>query len=217
MKLVFSILTFSLLLFLLSSASAITHQRITGNQKYLENRLHATDKRYASFLLALELLGKRDAKILVETGTARFGDQNFVGDGGSTIIFAHWSRDHDASFYSVDIDEMSVINAQNSVKEYSKNVAVICSDSIEFLKNFSQPIDFLYLDSYDFEFGNPLPSQQHHLHEIEAAYSKLHKDSIVMIDDCDLPHGGKGKLIIAYLLERGWKVIHEGYQVILKQ
>lgn len=54
-----------------------------------------------------------------------------------------------------------------------------------------------YLDSFDFDISNPLPSQKHHLKEIEAAYDKLTDNSVVMIDDCDLPGGGKGKGVIS--------------------
>lgn len=190
---------------------------IKGNEKYLEGRLWHADKRFASYLLVLGLLELRQAKILVETGTARNGNLNFGGDGGSTIIFGHWASQNQAKLYSVDIDPKAVINSQAVVQVYGEHVEVICADSLGFLANFDQPIDFLYLDSYDFEYNNPLPSQQHHLYELENAYSKLHKNSIIMIDDCDLPHGGKGRLAIDYLLERGWKIVFKGYQVILTQ
>jgi hypothetical protein len=53
------------------------------------------------------------------------------------------------------------------------------------------------------------------LKEIEAAYSKLTDQSVVMIDDCQLPQGGKGKLIIDFLIKRGWKKVFDGYQVIM--
>lgn len=97
----------------------------------------------------------------------------------------------------------------------NSRIHFVCSDSIAFLQNFGKTIDFLYLDSYDFDFNNPLPSQYHHLYEIQAAYPKLSENSIVMIDDCDLPHGGKGKFAIEFLTERGWKILENRYQVIL--
>lgn len=216
MKSAVLLLTLSMMLFCsFCPASETSSYSVTGDQIYLENCLSQTDKRYASFLLALGLLKQRNAKILVETGTARGGMSNFVGDGGSTIIFAHWANQNSAFFYSVDINPESVMIAQNAVLPYADSVDVICADSIAFLSNFNQPIDFLYLDSYDFDFADPLPSQQHHLNELKAAYSRLHKNSIVMIDDCDLPYGGKGKLAISFLLEKGWNIIFSGYQVIL--
>jgi hypothetical protein len=101
------------------------------------------------------------------------------------------------------------------VDQFGSCVHLVEGDSVNFLKNFDRQIDFLYLDSYDFEKNNPSPSQQHHLREIEAAYDKLTPQSIVMIDDCDLAHGGKGKLVIAYLLDKGWSIYAQDYQVIL--
>lgn len=186
-----------------------------SSSHYLDNRLETRDKRYATMLRALRLMKSRNVKIIVETGTARDGVQNFQGDGGSTIIFGDWASKHHALFYSVDISPKAVKNAQETTRAYGYDVQVICEDSIKFLNEFNQPIDFLYLDSYDYDFKNPTPSQDHHLKEIIAAYPKLHENSVVMIDDCDLPNGGKGLLVINYLLKRGWKIDMKGYQVIL--
>lgn len=96
-------------------------------------------------------------------------------------------------------------------------VVLVCSDSVRYLKSFGKQIDFLYLDSFDYDFNNPSPSQRHHLREIIAAYPWLTKESIVMIDDCDLAGGGKGVLVISYLINRGWKIAMQGYQVIMVQ
>jgi len=197
---------FTCLLFLQVSAAS---------EQYLKDRIPPENKRYNSMVRVLELMQQRKAKILVETGTARYGDANMLLDGGSSIIFAHWAKTHRAQFYSVDISPEAVMQARKVIKPYSLHAKVICSDSIAFLKNFKKPIDFLYLDSFDYDLGDPLPSQTHHLHEIRAVYNKLHSKSIVMIDDCDLPGGGKGKLAIAFLQSKGWKIVFEGYQVIL--
>ena len=188
-----------------------------SNTQFLEDRLNHIDKRYGSFLEAINLLNERHAKVLVETGTSRGGASNFVGDGGSTIIFSHWASLNDAHLISVDIDSGALANARQASIPYADYIDFVCSDSIKYLSEFGQQIDFLYLDSYDFNAWNPAPSQLHHLAEIEAAYDKLHQDSIVMIDDCDLPFGGKGKLVIDFLLERDWKIVYQGYQVILVQ
>jgi predicted O-methyltransferase YrrM len=184
-------------------------------ERYLRDRIPSSDKRYVSLAKALNLLQQRKAKVVVETGTARDGKKNFTGDGGSTIILGDWVNQNRAFLYSVDISPKAVAKAKKATKLYSKHVDIVCSDSIQFLTNFKQPIDFLYLDSFDFDSGNPAPSQEHHLKEIIAAYPKLHKNSVVMIDDCALPHGGKGKLVIQFLLSKGWKILYEGYQAIL--
>ena len=35
-----------------------------------------------------------------------------------------------------------------------------------------------------------------------------------MVDDCDLPRGGKCKLVREFLLERGWKMVASSYQEV---
>lgn len=182
---------------------------------YLADRICSDDKRFSTFQTCFKLLEERNAKILVETGTARNGVKNCAGDGCSTVLFADWAKDHNATLFSVDIDPNAIAESSEAVEHINNMVQFITHDSIAFLRSFGQPIDFLYLDSYDYDFENPKPSQMHHLCEIEAALPFLHKNTIVMIDDCDLPHGGKGKLAISFLKSHGWHVLASGYQTIL--
>ena len=182
---------------------------------YLANRIAPQDKRAASFNLCFELLEHRQAKVLVETGTARNGLKNCEGDGCSTPLFADWALDHAATLYSVDINSSALSESQEAVAPINPHVQFTLGDSVGFLESFGQQLDFLYLDSYDFDFNDPHPSQEHHLKEIIAAYPYLHKETVIMVDDCDLPYGGKGKLVIAYLIECGWEVLFSGYQTIL--
>lgn len=184
---------------------------------YLEDRIGRSDKRHASFKLILQLLDERKAKTLVETGTARFGDKEFGGDGGSTIIFGDWTTDHKAILHSVDRSDDAIAKAKSVTQPYAKHIQFVESESVPFLEKFEHPIDFIYLDSAGFDFHDPLPCQEHFLREIVSAYPFLHKKSIVMFDDCDLPHGGQGKLAIEFLTDNEWKIIHQGYQVILIQ
>jgi len=182
---------------------------------YLEHRLSPYDKRYTTFDYVLHECERRNVKTIVETGTARNGSSNCEGDGCSTVILADWASHNNATLYSVDIYEGALINAQKALGEHSKTTIFVHGDSITFLKSFPKSIDLLYLDSFDFEEHNPRPSQFHHLREIEAAYPHLTENSIVMIDDCALPHGGKGVLAINYLLNRGWTIVKNDYQVVL--
>jgi hypothetical protein len=208
------------LIFLISLISSVSFAHEGLSQGYscsLEDKIPEGDKRYHTFRYALDLMKERGARNLVETGTARFGKCNCAGDGCSTLVFAEWALENGAILYSVDINGDYLITAHAALGPLAESVELVQSDSIEFLKHFNHQIDFLYLDSYDYEIRHPRPSQQHHLNEIVAAYPWLTKDSIVMIDDCDLPRGGKGKLAIRYLLEKGWKMVANGYQVVLVQ
>lgn len=184
-------------------------------EDYLRGRIEPGDKRYRTFSMALHLMKTRKARTIVETGTARSGDKCFWGDGGSTIIFSHWASENHASLYSVDINKSCIEEAEKATTLYKQAVHFVCDDSLHYLANFPKKIDFLYLDSFDYELSNPLPSQEHHLKEVKAAYDKLTPNSVIMIDDCKLPYGGKGKLAIEYLLKMGWSILVNDYQVIL--
>lgn len=194
-----------------------TKKRLPGPPDALKGRIDPTDKRYATMAYVLKLLKEREAKTLVETGTAREGTRLCHGDGCSTLIWGHWAKQNDAILYSVDINPDSIQKSWEASFNYHDNIEFVCSDSISFLANFSMPIDYLYLDSFDYDPSNPCPSQEHHLKEIIAAYPWLTKQSIVMVDDCDLPGGGKCRLVVDYLLEKGWKILMQRYQVILSQ
>ena len=101
----------------------------------------------------------------------------------------------------------------------------------------TEKIDFLYLDSYDVDFLNPLPSAEHHLKEFNCVKHLLHKNSIVLIDDTPvspewLDNGkyspiydklklqfdknmvGKGSLVCKELEKMGATKIMHQYQVL---
>ncbi len=166
------------------------------------------------------LMEERKASVLVETGAARYGMLHTKSDGASTIVFGLWAKHHNAQLYSVDIDKEAIAKGQQAVDQMSisENVKLNISDSISYLDTFQENIDFLYLDSYDYnnkDISIQKASQEHHLKEIKAAENKLHDQSIVLIDDCRLPGGGKGKLAIEYLTHSGWKIDMNKYQVLL--
>lgn len=179
-------------------------------------------RRRNSFRLAMQLMEERKAKILVETGVARKGLQNTKYDGASTIVFGLWAQKHQAKVFSVDIDAGAVEEARKEVVNHSLEsvVDLNVSDSVAFLNQLNESVDFLYLDSYDYPKRDPegqKASQEHHLKEIKAIESRLHEKSIILIDDCGLPGGGKGKLVIAYLQNKDWKIIYKGYQIMLSK
>lgn len=177
-------------------------------------------KRRDTLREVLRLLGERSAKVLVETGTARMGLEKSKGDGASTIVFGLWASQNDAHLYSVDIDPEATDRAGKAVGEMNlgDHVTLVTADSVAYLHEFTDPVDFLYLDSYDYhktDTAIQVASQQHHLKEITAIEDRLHEDTVILIDDCDMPNGGKGKLVIERLTARGWKIHRSEYQVIL--
>jgi hypothetical protein len=181
----------------------------------LDGLLSTGDMRYITFLNAMQLMAARNLKTIVETGTARNGKANCGGDGCSTYLFSRWTTGNPGmTIDSVDISEEAVRQSAAACELFPRT-NVHCSDSVKFLREFDRPIDLLYLDSYDFDASNPNPSQQHHLKEIVVAYDKLHKDSVVMVDDCGLRLGGKCALVELVLKELGWKVYSKYYQLVM--
>ncbi len=163
----------------------------------------------------MDLMEQRGVKTIIETGTARAGNMAFTGDGGFTIIFGLWALLNKAHLYSVDISDEAIAQAKTMVGPYMDVITFTQSDSVDYLRQFNKTIDFLYLDSLDYEKDNPTLSQEHHLKEIQAAYDKITDQTIIMIDDCGLAGGGKGRLVIDYLTQREWRVVFKSYQVIL--
>ena len=176
-------------------------------------------KRRDTFKKTLELLDRTKAKVCIETGTSRYGLQNVKGDGAATILFGKWAKQNAAFLHSVDISDESVRCARQEVEKQglTDHVKVYESDSLIFLRDFIHQVDFLYLDSYDYS-DDPVvqaKSQEHHLKEFKAIEDQLHENTIVLIDDCRLPNGGKGKLAVAYMLANGWKMLMNQYQILL--
>lgn len=206
------------IMMMLAATALLQLQALDSSEIPLYGRLSSRNMRYSTFQQAMQLMQERNARVLVETGCARLqGQEAFYGDGASSVIFGHWASLHGAQLYSVDISEKNIINARDLTKNYAAFIHFTVSDSVAYLQEFDQQIDFLYLDSFDFEASDPEPSQLHHLKEIQVAYDKLAWNAIVMIDDCALPHGGKGKYAIQFLLERGWHIVAKKYQVILSR
>lgn len=168
---------------------------------------------------ALVRLKQTGGRLIVESGCCR-QEGNWAGDGQSTLVFAAYGRKFAAAVMSADVDPAAVRLAQRLVKEHcgtDVHVTVRCGDAEREIAAVNQPIDLLYLDSLDFRPQNPGPSQERAWREFEAAEPWLHEESVVLIDDCDLPHGGKGGMLIPEMERRGWRVLMREYQVLLSR
>ena len=177
-------------------------------------------KRQQTFKRSLDLLKERGATCLIETGVARYGLNNSKSDGASTVVFGLWAKQNNAFLYAVDISPDSVAGAYSAVERLglTKEVNLITGDSIDFLEKFEDRVDFLYLDSYDYDKYDTsiqLASQDHHLKEFKAIEGRLSSNAVVLIDDCDLPNGGKGKKVVQYMIGKGWVIDVQAYQILL--
>ncbi len=173
--------------------------------------------------------------IIIETGCARQAG-NWEGDGQSTQLFDQYVEScTGGQVYSVDIDPAATDYARSVT---GKKTHVETADSIAYLQDLATRLlqqgrspDLVYLDSFDFDAENPIPSGVHHLKEFCALKQCLGPNTLVVIDDSPklltgwmiapeqlaiggfIGESGKGKFLIAYLRATGAEAIFEEYQI----
>lgn len=175
--------------------------------EWLEKYQSNMGARYPTFKIAVDLLFQLPRHNIVETGCARAA--NDWGAGLSTLLFGEFCAINGGKLTSVDLHASNISISKKLTEPYNNFIQYVESDSINYLRTHSGPIDLLYLDSMDLpihEGADRIPSQEHSLNEFKAAENKLHKKSIVLIDDY-FDGDGKGKLTEQYMLNNGWRRI----------
>jgi predicted O-methyltransferase YrrM len=157
--------------------------------------------KYFTLKAALNLLLQNGGKLIVETGTQRTrGDPG----GGSTTLFGAFCKRYRRRLITVDNNPQHLETSRECTEEFKEFIEYVLSDSVEFLRNFKEPIDLLYLDSLDCPAeGDATEAQQHNLRELKSAYKNLGVGSIVLIDDNNFANGGKSRLSKYFLLQTG--------------
>lgn len=160
----------------------------------------------------LESLGKANPTIL-ETGIART-KENWEGDGMSSLMFDKYINEVGGNFTSIDIDPSNVNFAKS---ELSSKSNLICSDSVIQLHKISRDekypmIDVLYLDSFDLDWNNPIPSSFHHMKELLAIYPKIQKGTLIVVDD-NANNKGKGQMVKDFMKNIGINPYFDEYQI----
>jgi hypothetical protein len=173
--------------------------------------IQKTGKRAEAFVMMINHVGKLKHPIIVETGCARL-ENNYEGDGMSTLLFDRFVRHHGGEFYSVDINPENVEFARKNV---GPNTCVTCSDSVKFLWEFKKPIDLLYLDSFDFDMNDPHPSSLHHILELTAIMPFLRPGTMIAVDD-NFDDVGKGGYVKQFFDLLGKERLYTGYQWVWK-
>ena len=190
------------------------------NKLLTPNQGNPIRNRADSFLKIFEFLESKNKEFytIIETGCMRaaFGDLCFGDDGCSTYLFDKFINHYDGEVLSVDISED---NCEHARKMVSKKTKITSSDSVKFLWNLNikKNIDFVYLDSFDVEINDPLPSQLHHLKELCSLINKLNKGTLIVIDDHDafFTNGkiGKSQYVNKFMEDIGAEKYFEGYQI----
>jgi SAM-dependent methyltransferase len=182
--------------------------------KFLDIYNHNKNIRFSSFKFALLEAEKRKLKTIVETGCARgklkfffFSKINWK-DGMSTMIFSDYAKYIGGSLTTCDIEKRNISNAKKFVKKNFNFINFVVDDSLNFLSNFNNTIDFLYLDSLDGQFAE---ASNHQLKEIIIARKKLSPQALVLLDD----KGAKTNLSINYMLKNNFKIINETKEQVL--
>jgi hypothetical protein len=128
---------------------------------------------------ALDHLGKRPANIL-ETGSSAWGTN-------STLLLDAYVASFGGELATVDIrpQPMRTLQAQ-----CSPHTTLHCDDSVAFLKATAKEqsgrrIDLIYLDSWDVDWTDPLPSAIHGFHEFLAVlpWLKTCEGALLLVDD----------------------------------
>ena len=149
---------------------------------------------------------------IVETGCIRTYPNS--PDGASTIVLAQLAQDYDREFISIDIKPAHITKAEQALRENDLSAQMILGDSITNLRDIND-IGFLYLDSFDYRPTQPIKCQSHAMGELGAAWGGLNQKCIIAIDDWNQKDGGKGGLVIPYLIDNGFIFYHQGYIVVL--
>lgn len=170
-------------------------------------------KRADSFNRIFEYLNSRNKQnyTIVETGTVRM-ENNFIGDGCSTILFDKYVSQLGGTVYTVDINSDACAVSRRLT---SNNTIVVLGDSVSFLNKFRFPheIDLLYLDSFDFDAENPHPSSFHHMKELATIWAKLTPGCLIVVDDNFEDGKGKGTYVKDFLINVGGKLLFDDYQL----
>lgn len=182
--------------------------------EYFDNVKTSLGKRQETFeqiFAYLDSLGH--SPVIIETGTYR-EENNYTGDGCSTLLFDNYIDHYGGTLLSVDIDPKACALAK-SATEHAK---VIESDSVEYLGSLYGECDLLYLDSYNIQdWRNDWAPAAHHLKELFAAKNIISPGTLIVVDDnvktLDGVRLGKGRLIYELMESLGIEPLFDSYQV----
>lgn len=199
----------------------VLSQTQKDDQRY-QREIKMIRDREITFAKLFNMIEGRSVKIL-ETGTIRARSWG-ESDGHSLLKFADHVWKYGGSVISIDNKAQSCDLARSMIKEmYSgkyndlaitadlNQIQVVHSDSVEYLNQYSEQIDILYLDSAN--------NADLILAEAKAAMGNLHSKSLILIDDVnDVTHREvqKGSKVIPYLLDNGWEIVIRDYQCLMQ-
>lgn len=177
---------------------------VSGNPERLDHRL-------PTIRLCAEALQAKVGGVYVECGCQ--STTAIHSQGLSTEIWASVADRQGGRLWTVDHDAEAMKRCRQLTSAYG-NIEYIVRDSIEFLRDFDRPMDFLYLDSVGFFEHTKDAARRHQLEEITTAFAKLAPGAVVLLDDAnvrmwfseslsDVDSQGPTLLSHQFLLDRG--------------
>lgn len=162
---------------------------------------------------------------VVEIGTTR----EAVPGQGSTKQLALLCAELGLDFVTVDMDPENGRRARQMLRRTGHSFKAMSGKGEEYLAQTDEPLDYVFLDAYDFDHGNhsewrqsrysqflgdrisDAACHQMHLECAQALVKKLAPDGLICFDDTWRDEAGawtaKGKTAMPYLLENGFEVI----------
>lgn len=149
--------------------------------------------------LAESMLAANRQICIVETGCMRActTDDGPEGDGCSSLVWDYVAQRTNGIFISIDISQANVDFTRPKLGERS---TMFCTESVRFLSSLNwlaQAIDFLYLDSMDWQ-GTVIErelSALHHAAELSAAWPWINPGGLIAVDDCVGSYAGKHAIV----------------------
>lgn len=173
-----------------------------------------------------------DKPTIVETGTSAYGTD-------SSRLFDSFVRSFGGKFFSVDINTYPSRRLRVAKSKFSKFFVM---DSVTFLQQIQDltgenRFHLFYLDSWDVDWNDPIPSANHGQKELESIKLFLTPGTILVIDDTPnlinwiplanrksaekfkdnfgvLP--GKGAFYKVVLKDYQYDILHHDYNLVLK-
>jgi hypothetical protein len=175
--------------------------------------------RRESFDLTLSLLPENP--LIVEYGMTRLNN-NWNGDGNSTILFAWYVSEYGGKFISVDIEPTYIPVAHSIIKSFdiaTDSIYLVCGDASNFMDVFDlYNIDLMYLDAWDWT-KEGCDAETSHMKVFLKIENRLSENALILLDDVlDInTYKGKGKQLIPYMLSNNYELLFTGYQFLFRK
>jgi len=137
------------------------------------------------------------------------------GAGIFAKVFSENLKEVKHKLYTIDPNSDAIAIVKVMCNNY-ENVSIIQDYSTNFINNFNDKIDFLYMDHME----TSEEAAKQHLEDAKIIIEKdlMNTNGIILIDDIGSNIiGGKGKYSIPFLLENGYEIVMHEYQVLMKK